>query len=218
MRTMMCPCCATIAGDGAERCSRCNGLLARPDQPDTPIPVLRAPTRRGEAIQRAAGVVTTVLAGASRATATSQAPAPALATTPMATGPASPMSQGLVSAVPGTAASVGTATSAGTVAASPALSVPTPASRAPASTGPASAGGLFSVPPPPPALPSAGADPTLAIEHPGSADVTTVIHGRRPEDATEETRVSPRPGAEAWPPPPGTWSGRRAPGSRPSES
>jgi len=60
---MTCPSCGTIAPEGAERCGRCRGLLQVPEhQPDFPIPVLRAQTKRGEAAQRAAGIVPTVLA------------------------------------------------------------------------------------------------------------------------------------------------------------
>ena len=55
---MTCPRCGTIAPDGAERCGRCRADLAvSADRPDFPIPVVRAPTRRGEAAQRAAGVI-----------------------------------------------------------------------------------------------------------------------------------------------------------------
>jgi hypothetical protein len=55
---MTCPSCGTIAAGGVERCPRCRGSLAVPThQPSTPIPVVRAPTNRGELSQRAAGIV-----------------------------------------------------------------------------------------------------------------------------------------------------------------
>jgi hypothetical protein len=86
---MTCPSCGTIANDAdAERCRRCGARLARPDrQPDFPLPVLRAPTRRGEAAQRAAGIVPQVLAKPKAAPA--PAPSPAGVTAPA--GPPEPV-------------------------------------------------------------------------------------------------------------------------------
>ena len=61
---MFCPRCGTVAANQPPaRCTRCGGNLDRPivgDLPEPPIP--RAPTQRGEIAQRAAGVVTKVLA------------------------------------------------------------------------------------------------------------------------------------------------------------
>ena len=73
---MTCPSCGTIAAGGAERCPRCGGSLALPTNPPaTPLPVLRAPTRRGELAQRAKGIVGVVLAP--KGDAAQPAPSPA---------------------------------------------------------------------------------------------------------------------------------------------
>ena len=61
---MFCPRCGTVAAAQPPiRCGRCGGSLDRPavaDLAEPPVP--RAPTLRGEMAQRAAGVVTQVLA------------------------------------------------------------------------------------------------------------------------------------------------------------
>lgn len=54
---MTCPSCGRIAAAGLERCPSCHSSLAIPaDRPDTPTPIVRAPTNRGELAQRARGI------------------------------------------------------------------------------------------------------------------------------------------------------------------
>ena len=73
---MICPRCGTVAAGQSATCTRCGGKLGRGDsaaaRAEPPVP--RAPTHRGEAAQRAAGIVPQVLA---RPKAPSPAPAPA---------------------------------------------------------------------------------------------------------------------------------------------
>ncbi len=60
---MTCPRCGTIAAEGQGCCARCRASLAPPERhPEVPVPVLRAPTARGRAAQKAAGVTPQVLA------------------------------------------------------------------------------------------------------------------------------------------------------------
>ncbi len=52
-----CPRCGTVAGRPADTaCARCGAALARPQVDRPEPPAVRAPTNRGEALQRAAGV------------------------------------------------------------------------------------------------------------------------------------------------------------------
>lgn len=54
---IFCPRCGTVAGQPADTaCARCGAALARPRVERSEPPAVRAPTNRGEAIQRAAGV------------------------------------------------------------------------------------------------------------------------------------------------------------------
>ena len=60
---MLCPRCGTVAAGHPVECARCGGSLARPDLGEAAEPpVPRAPTRRGELAQEAAGVVPQILA------------------------------------------------------------------------------------------------------------------------------------------------------------
>jgi Interferon-induced transmembrane protein len=59
---MVCPRCGTVAAGQVTNCARCGGTLTRPaTEPGPEPPVPRAPTRRGELAQQAAGIVPTVL-------------------------------------------------------------------------------------------------------------------------------------------------------------
>ena len=85
---MVCPSCGTISSEGLQRCPRCRSSLARPrSQPDFPIPVVRAPTHRGLAAQRAAGITTQVLA---KPTPARDASGPTLETAPSPPGSGRP--------------------------------------------------------------------------------------------------------------------------------
>ena len=89
---MVCPSCGTISNEGVQRCPRCRSVLARPrQQPDFPIPVVRAPTHRGQAAQRAAGITPQVLA---KPTPARVAPGPTLESVPSAPGSGRPSREG----------------------------------------------------------------------------------------------------------------------------
>jgi len=81
---MVCPRCGTVAAGQSATCTRCGGKLGRVDSAAarTEPPVPRAPTHRGEAAQRAAGIVPQVLARPK-----APAPAPVPAPDPAAGGP-----------------------------------------------------------------------------------------------------------------------------------
>ncbi len=182
---MFCPRCGTMAQSAAASCTRCGSTLARPRVEAPEPPAVRAPTNRGEAAQRAAGI---------EARALPKAPPRPRPVTPTPSSPPGPVpaSQGWPPPgpypypVPPVAGAAPWSGSSGPD--------PTPAGPGRDSGQQTPAGAPFQIPAPN-AWPPVGADP-----------------GRRgPRPATVTGPTVTGPADPAWPPPPAAWT-EAAPG------
>lgn len=180
---MTCPSCGTIASEGAERCPRCGGSLEIPaNRPTIPTPVLRAPTRRGELAQQAAGIVGVALVRPKPDKDTAAVPAPPGPSEPRRPAPARPAPAKAPTPAPPSA-------SAGTPLL---LQPPPPASGDPGATA------SFPLPLEPSTVPSGA-----------PAEASRVAEPTRAGDDEDRRRLVVPASERPWPPPPGPWKGHR---------
>jgi hypothetical protein len=183
---MICPRCGTIAAGQSPCCSRCGGEWSRGPAPGADLaepPIPRAPTRRGELAQKAAGIVPQILARPKPRPEVAPQPPP-----PSPPAPGGPPS-GWTAPGPWAPPAPWTPPLPPTSPAPPPLWAPPGAPVAPNA-------------PPDPQGPPASSAPSPAAPVGPSA----------PTPAAEPTAAGTAPeGAGSWPPPPAAWE--PAPGS-----